>query len=111
MKRLVLLTGNPGDGKTSFLVKVGERLRAKGAEGLTENEAGWRLSLNGHTFVAVFDASESHDGKSSDDLMARRSTLRRGRDPQRRTVLLAINDGRLLQFFTDNEDRYEDDRP
>src|SRR6185312_12019809 len=41
-KRLVLLTGNPGDGKTSFLMKVGERLLADGAEVIEENEAGWR---------------------------------------------------------------------
>ena len=27
------------------------------------------MLLNGHTFVAVYDASESHEGKSSDDLM------------------------------------------
>ena len=106
-KRLVLLTGNPGDGKTSFLKKVGERLRADGAEG-EENEAGWRLRRGGHTFVAVFDASESHDGKSSDDLMFGALDPAAGEDPSRRTVLLAINDGRLLQFFTDNEDRYED---
>ena len=107
--RLVLLTGNPGDGKTSFLVQVGERLRAQGAELLADDEAGWRLSLNGHMFVAVYDASESHGDKSSDDLMRDALDPGPGEDPQRRTVLLAINDGRLLHFFTEYEDLYEDE--
>ena len=107
-KRLVLLTGNPGDGKTSFLVQVGEQLRADGAEEISDNAAGWRLRLNGHVFVAVYDASESHQGKTSDDLMQEALTPAAGEDPRRRTVLLAINDGRLLQFFTDYEELYED---
>ena len=59
--------------------------------------------------MAVYDASESHEGKSSDDLMFEALDPAPGEDPARRTVLLAINDGRLLQFFTDNEDLYEDD--
>jgi serine/threonine protein kinase len=106
-KRLVLLTGNPGDGKTSFLVKVGRRLGQEGAQVSVENAAGWRMRLDGHTFVAVYDASESHEGKSSDDLMREALDPTRGEDPGQRTVLLAINDGRLLHFFDDYEDLYE----
>lgn len=107
--RLVLLTGNPGDGKTSFLVQVGDTLASLGARVIEENAAGWRRNLDGHTFVAVYDASESHEGKSSDDLMREALDPAPGEDPARRTVLLAINDGRLLTFFTDHEDRYKDD--
>jgi serine/threonine protein kinase len=106
-KRLVLLTGNPGDGKTSFLMKVGERLRGDGAEVVEDSKAGWRMRLRGHTFVAIFDASESHEGKSSDELMFGALDPAPDDDPARRTVLLAINDGRLLQFFRDYQDRYE----
>jgi serine/threonine protein kinase len=108
-KRLVLLTGNPGDGKTSFLVQVGERLLERGAEVLSRNDAGWRLRLHGHIYVAVYDASESHQGMSSDELMRAALDPAPGEDPERRTVLLAINDGRLLHFFTKYEDEYEED--
>ena len=108
-KRLVLLTGNPGDGKTSFLVKVRERLLQEGAQVGADNAAGWRMLLNGHTFVAVYDASESHEGKSSDDLMLEALEPAPGEVPGQRTVLLAINDGRLLHFFDDHEDQYEDE--
>lgn len=107
--RLILLTGNPGDGKTSFLVQVGDELQDRGAQVIEENAAGWRRSLNGHTFVAVYDASESHEGKSSDDLMREALDPAPGEDPARRTVLLAVNDGRLLTFFNDHEDLYEDE--
>jgi serine/threonine protein kinase len=107
--RLVLLTGNPGDGKTSFLVQVGNRLRSRGAREITADASGWRLSLDGHTFVAIYDASESHQGKSSDELMREALDPMPGEDPSRRTVLLAINDGRLLHFFTEHEDLYEEE--
>lgn len=106
-KRIVLLTGNPGDGKTSFLMKVGERLLGEGADIVEENAAGWRMRLHGHNYLAVFDASESHEGKSSDDLVFGALDPAPGEDPKRRTVLLAINDGRLLQFFRDHKARYE----
>jgi serine/threonine protein kinase len=109
-KRLVLLTGNPGDGKTSFLVNVGKELLASGAEKIDNNAAGWKLRRDGHVFVAVYDASESHEGKTSDDLMQEALIPGAGEDPARRTVLLAINDGRLLQFFTDYQHLYEDER-
>ena len=38
--RLVLLTGNPGDGKTSFLVQVGHELQGRGAHLIDNNAAG-----------------------------------------------------------------------
>ena len=105
--RLVLLTGNPGDGKTSFLVSLGQTLKDRGASG-EEDAAGWRLELEGHTFVAVYDASESHGELSSDELLHEALSPQRGEDPARRTVLLAVNDGRLLQFFGEEGDLYQD---
>jgi serine/threonine protein kinase len=107
--RLVLLTGNPGDGKTSFLVKVGDALRARDAEVLDDSPAGWRMQSEGHTYVAIYDASESHDGNSSDHLIRNALDPAPGEEPTRRTVLLAINDGRLLKFFTDHADLYENE--
>ena len=106
--RLVVLTGNPGDGKTSFLVSVGVELKGRGAEVIAEDAAGWRLQLEGHIYVAVFDASESHGGLSSDELLHNALTPKAGEQSARRTVLLAANDGRLLQFFDEEGDLYED---
>src|SRR5690606_27372449 len=56
---VVVLSGNPGDGKTSFLVRVGAALVRAGATSVHEDAAGWTKRLGGRTFVAVYDASES----------------------------------------------------
>lgn len=105
---VVLLTGNPGDGKTSFLAMLGEELTRDGAQTMEADEAGWVMRRAGHEFHAVFDASESHGDLSSDDLVKRalRPVVDGGGADG--TALIAVNDGRLLQFFTDHEDEYED---
>ena len=103
---IVLLTGNPGDGKTSFLSKLGDRLRAEGAEVVEEDAAGWHLRLGGRHLRAVYDASESHGELSSDALVLR--TLSPAHlDPASNSALIAVNDGRLRQFLIDH-DEFED---
>lgn len=105
--RLVVFSGNPGDGKTAFLERLGVELRRRGAHVLESDAAGWRMTLDGHEFASVYDASESHEGISADQL------LRRALDPLndqaragRYTALLAANDGRLLDFFDREAPRY-----
>ena len=98
---VVVLSGNPGDGKTSFLVKVGAELDRRGAVILSEDPAGWRRSLGGRTFAAVYDASESH-GELSSDALIRQAFEADGAH----TVLLAANDGRIAQFCADHADRF-----
>jgi serine/threonine protein kinase len=103
---LVLLSGNPGDGKTSVLVKLGEALRDRGAVEESSDEAGWRLRLDGRRFLAVFDASESHGAMTSDELVSNALAPVVADEPA--TALIAVNDGRLLQFFADHEGDYEE---
>lgn len=95
---VVVLSGNPGDGKTSFLVRVGAALDREGAVTLASDAAGWRKRLAGRTYAAVFDASESHGHLTSDDLIRQALDPADGDDAARRTVLLAANDGRIAQF-------------
>ncbi|MCO5546624.1 hypothetical protein L7F22_000054 [Adiantum nelumboides] len=103
---VVVLSGNPGDGKTAFLVQVGRALDERGAQTLATDAAGWRKRLGGRTFAAVYDASESHGDLTADDLMRSALDPGDGDDPTRRTVLLAANDGRVAQFFGEHADRY-----
>ncbi|GAA1826610.1 protein kinase domain-containing protein [Microlunatus capsulatus] len=105
---VVLLSGNPGDGKTSLLVQLGQRLRERGAETLHEDEAGWSLKLADRTFHAVFDASEAHGLLTSDELVKQALEPVRNGTAGPATALIAVNDGRLHQFFEDNSERYED---
>lgn len=102
---VVVLSGNPGDGKTSFLVNVGAELDRAGAVILHADAAGWRRRLGGRTFAAVYDASESHGELTSDALIRQAFALGEGSDGGH-TVLLAANDGRIAQFCADHIDRY-----
>jgi hypothetical protein len=102
---VVLLSGNPGDGKTAVLVKLGEQLRAAGASVEHEDEAGWRMRLGPRLFTAVYDASESHGDLSSDQLVS--AALDAVVESEQGTALIAVNDGRLLQFFDDHGGEYE----
>ncbi|GAA4728423.1 protein kinase domain-containing protein [Actinomycetospora chibensis] len=101
---VVVLSGNPGDGKTSFLVRVGEALDHAGAEGPAD-AAGWRKTLHGRTFAAVYDASESHGELTSDDLI-RAALDGCPEEAPARTVLLAANDGRIAQFLSEHGGTY-----
>lgn len=99
---VVLLTGNPGDGKTAFLATLREALQRVGATDVEAATAGgWRMKLADRTFAAVYDASEARAGRSSDDLMHEALAAE---GPH--TALIAVNDGRLLSFFSANQDIY-----
>lgn len=105
---LVLLTGNPGDGKTTFLQNsVLPSLQGlDGFQMVSSNRAGWSAKVGEHLFVAVYDASESHDDVDCDQRLI--DALAMGDvSSDSFTLLVAVNDGRLDEFFTDYEDRYE----
>jgi hypothetical protein len=99
--RLVVLSGNPGDGKTAFLQRLKSELVGTGGRVVHDDEAGWRIEHAGGTVAALYDASESHEGRSADDLMEGILAPLAGPDPADRpyTAAIAINDGRLLDFF------------
>lgn len=100
--KCVALSGNPGDGKTAFLEEVKRELLSRGAVELECNPAGWRIQLGQHLFVSVYDASESHEGMSSNELLKTAIAPLRGRTKPDAafTVLMAINDGRLQDLIT-----------
>ncbi|WP_063066455.1 protein kinase domain-containing protein [Nocardia violaceofusca] len=104
---LVILTGNPGDGKTSYLKKLRGYLLECGASPLSDGLGGWVCQTPSRTFSALYDASEARDQKSSDDLVIEALNPPDPHTPH--TALLAINDGRLRQFFLhDYSDLYTD---
>jgi energy-coupling factor transporter ATP-binding protein EcfA2 len=102
---LVLITGNPGDGKTTFLNALRGEVEKLGGLTLEENQAVWSGSLGEMSFTAVMDASESFGGKSSDDVL-RAAMQAKGKSSKHVTVV-AMNDGRLRQFVGDFEDEIE----
>ena len=104
----VFLSGNPGDGKTAFLERVRMALLDRGAKLVQSDAAGWEYTLDGHTFRSCYDASESHGVADADDNVARALHGFAGAEaaPPQLTVLLAINDGRLDDFFSRRSGEY-----
>ena len=106
---VVLLSGNPGDGKTAWLEKLGDELAERDAVTLPcDKQNGWRYKLGAHTFVANYDASESSKDKRANDLLNEILAPLRGDYPPRPdlgyTALIAINDGKLREFLLSNRD-------
>jgi serine/threonine protein kinase len=107
-KKVVLFTGNPGGGKTSFLNSIYEELIADGGKVIEANsgleaEPVWRVDHKGVKFQAILDASQSHQEKSANDLV--KGALDEAHSGNS-IALIAINDGRLKQFFVDFADDY-----
>jgi hypothetical protein len=99
--RLVILSGNPGDGKTAFLQRFLTRIREEGAAVEHEDAAGWTAAHGERRLAALYDASESHGELTADELVER-SLAPLGGDQATSddyTAILAVNDGRLLDFF------------
>ena len=105
----VFLTGNPGDGKTAFLEQVQRELRARQAHRQGESDAsGWEWDDAGHIFRSCYDASESHEGQSADEQLIQKLQGLEGKQTPEGplTVLVAINDGRLVDFFDRHKERF-----
>ncbi len=97
--RCVLLSGNPGDGKTAFLQTLLAELKARGAAVAVEDRYGWDASLRGHRYRAVYDASESQRERSPDDVLQEVLSPCLEGGERNYTALVAINDGRMFDFF------------
>ncbi len=101
---VLLLSGNPGDGKTAFLETLRHDLETRGATTLRVDKNGWQYILDGHTYAANYDASESHNGKRANELLEEILEPFQGTafNVKNYTALLAINDGKLRDFLLNN---------
>lgn len=106
--RVVFLCGNPGDGKTAFLEKVQEALQERQAKRVREDSSGWEWEWENHLYRSCYDASESHEGLSADEQLTEKLRgLEGSSEPATDlTVLVAINDGRLADYFIRQQDRF-----
>ncbi len=107
---VIFLSGNPGDGKTAFLERVRTDMRKRGGTEIASDESGWEWQFQGHRFRSCYDASESnqHQGQSADEQLSQKLVgLEGDQQPDYPvTVLVAINDGRLIDFFSRNHQRF-----
>ncbi|WP_458086677.1 methylation-associated defense system protein kinase MAD6 [Streptomyces malaysiensis] len=108
--RLVVITGNAGDGKTAFLQHLAATAAKKGAE-IGENRTnGDEFTYRGHLFRTNHDGSQDEGGTDNDAVLDAFLTPYQGDTAEawtdRETRLLAINEGRLADFLSHHEDRY-----
>ena len=105
--RTVILTGNPGDGKTSALQMLFKFLQKQpGTKVIEEGIGGWTVEHGSKVIIAVNDASESQGDKSSDKVLLDAIGSLDTESSKNKLTFIAANDGRILQFFKDNSDYY-----
>jgi len=106
--KVVFLSGNPGDGKTAFLEQVKQALVDRNGTFIRENASGWECQYEGHTFRSCYDASEAYQGLSADEQLAQKLRGLEGASAPDAalTVLIAINDGRLMDYFERHKDTF-----
>jgi serine/threonine protein kinase len=104
---LVIISGNAGDGKTAFLQKL-ER-RAFDEQGSVNHSLpnGARIELRGRTFLSNYDGSQDEGDQKNDDVLRAFLAPFQGHDSKgwaasKETRLIAINEGRLVDFLEAN---------
>jgi len=102
--QLVILCGNAGDGKTAFLQNLALRL---GLPTRQSAERVWERCLpDGLKVVINLDGAASYKNRSSDEMLDQFfSPFQNGPSADARVHLLAVNDGRLLQWVEEYEAR------
>jgi len=108
--QLVVITGNAGDGKTTFLKRL--EAKAETEQCVLERDLpnGSRFELRGRVFTTNYDGSQDEGDRSSDEVLREFFGALAGEAddewPKAETRLIAINEGRLVDFLTDEEKRF-----
>jgi serine/threonine protein kinase len=107
--RLVIITGNAGDGKTAFLEHLIEQATERGGERGAPRANGVNIALSGgHLLRTNNDGSQDEGDRANDEVLqeffapfANGTTANHNE-----TRLIAINEGRLVDFLTEHEDQF-----
>ncbi|NJQ03405.1 methylation-associated defense system protein kinase MAD6 [Streptomyces zingiberis] len=108
---LVVVTGNAGDGKTAFLESFERQARDLGATFGPRRPNGTDFTLDGHRFRTNHDGSQDEGETSGDEVLEEFFAPFTGADDsawpiQGETRLIAINEGRLVDFLSHHHDRF-----
>lgn len=107
--QLVLISGNAGDGKTAFIQQMAKDAERLGAA-VEHQVNGYKFSLQGRTFLSNYDGSQDEGERTNDEVLLTFLNPFQGIDaspwPTQETRLIAINEGRLVDFLTKHERRF-----
>jgi hypothetical protein len=102
---LVILCGNAGDGKTAFLQHLATAL---GAPSFASNERVWSGTLRGREIKINLDGAAAWGKHSADDLLDDLfKPFQEGPPKDGRVHLVAVNDGRLMEWIESYEARQQ----
>ena len=106
--RLIVVTGNAGDGKTAFIQQIEQATEV--ARTLVRRPNGGTFSLAGRRFVTNHDGSQDEAGMTNEEVLRSFFEPFEGENsagwPQDETRIIAINEGRLVDFLTEHGARY-----
>ena len=107
--RLVIISGNAGDGKTAFIQQFEAVAESKGAQ-MQRGANGAVFQIKGHTYQSNYDGSQDEGDERNDIVLQKFFEPFAGKDnsswPENQTRLIAINEGRLVDFFLEHEEGF-----
>ena len=100
--RLVVISGNAGDGKTAFIQQFEHEAEHLGAK-FQRGANGALFQLNGQRFQSNYDGSQDEGEEQNDGVLLKFFSPFKGEKPRKpsttQTRIIAINEGRLVDFF------------
>ena len=107
--RLVIISGNAGDGKTAFIQQFESFAESKGAQ-MQRGANGAVFQLKGHTYQSNYDGSQDEGDERNDAVLQKFFAPFAGTDKsgwaENQTRLIAINEGRLVDFFLEHDEEF-----
>lgn len=98
--KLIIITGNAGDGKTAFI----HRIESQGTDKIPyQSNNGSQFYINGVRFESNYDGSQDEEEKANDEVLSRfLSPFNAISDYRKATEgrVIAINEGRLVDFLS-----------
>jgi len=100
--RLVILTGNAGDGKTAFIQKVEEAAAARGAAVTSVDLHNSEFNNDNRNFRTLYDGSIDIGGKINSEVLLEFFKEFEGDAPPTSNIcrIVAMNEGKLRDFFS-----------
>ncbi len=99
--KLLIITGNAGDGKTAFIKKIEKSPHVKDVEHF-EHQNGARFKINGVQYESNYDGSQDENDNVNNDVLEKFFEPFEGLknyDQAKEGRIIAINEGRLVEFF------------
>lgn len=108
--RLVIITGNAGDGKTAFIQRLEEEAKQDcNCKFERRGNNGNIFTINGFQVTTNYDGSQDEGDIENDQVLEQFFLPFKGNNPfkeidNKEVKIIAINEGRLLEFLTEHKE-------